>query len=393
MKKIIMSLGMIVFAGALVAGGTGAFFSDTETSTGNVFTAGAIDLKVDAQAHYAGLICTAGVWVIENVQNGTTRPDLVGDACDGTWAQTDLGITHKFFNIGDIKPGDEGENTISLHVDNNDAWMCADVAITSNDDVSTVEPELGAGDVANASSTFDGELAQNLEFVAWNDSSTATGTIDGDNIHQAGEELFFAPGPASVVLAGGTLTIADGGTGTPLPGGSTSYVGLAWCAGDMTASTGVGPIGCNGATMGNIAQTDSMTADITFRVEQSRNNAAFRCQPQVVVETATVNVDKAIAFTDLDIVGVDVSDFALTIDGPGAPVGVVDNVPTAGLPVGVYSISEVYSGVPANVTFNAAFSGGCTEVGDTGVGTMTVVAGVNPTCIITNTVSLVQIPT
>jgi predicted ribosomally synthesized peptide with SipW-like signal peptide len=277
MKKIITSIGMIVFVGALVVGGTGAFFSDTETSTGNVFTAGAIDLQVDAQAHYAGLICDDGEWVIESEQTGTTRPDLVGDACDGTWTQTDLGITHKFFNISDIKPGDEGENTISLHVDNNDAWMCADVAITSNDDVSTVEPELGAGDAVNASSTFDGELAQNLEFVAWNDNFVATGTVAGDNIHQAGEQLLFTPGPASDVLAGDTLTIADGGTGTPLPGGSTSYLGLAWCAGDMTASTGVGPIVCNGATMGNIAQTDSMTADITFRVEQSRNNAGFRC--------------------------------------------------------------------------------------------------------------------
>lgn len=279
-KKIITSFGMIVFVGALVAGGTGAFFSDTETSAGNVFTAGAIDLKVDAQAHYAGLMCTNGVWVVESVQAGTTRPDLVGEVCDGTWAQTDLGVTHKFFNIGDIKPGDEGENTISLHVDNNDAWMCADVAITSNDDVSSVEPELAAGDVADAVSTTDGELAQNLDFVAWLDNATPTSTdpgIPGDNIHQAGEVLFFTPGPAADVLAGGTLTLADGGTGTPLPGGSTSYIGLAWCAGDMTASTGVGPISCNGATMGNMAQTDSMTADITFRVEQARNNSGFRC--------------------------------------------------------------------------------------------------------------------
>jgi hypothetical protein len=89
--------------------------------------------------------------------------------------------------------------------------------------------------------------------------------------------LYFTPGPASNVLVGGTLTLADGSTGTPLPGGSDSFVGLAWCAGTMTASTGTGAPICNGATMGNVAQTDSMTADITFRVEQARNNAAFRC--------------------------------------------------------------------------------------------------------------------
>ena len=47
MKKILLSLGMIVFVGGLIIGATGAFFSDTETSTGNTFAAGAIDLKID----------------------------------------------------------------------------------------------------------------------------------------------------------------------------------------------------------------------------------------------------------------------------------------------------------------------------------------------------------
>ena len=132
--------------------------------------------------------------------------------------------------------------------------------------------------------TTDGDLAQNLWFVAWKDNANATSTtpgVPGDNIHQAGETLFFTPGPASNVLAGGTLTLADGGSGSPLPGGATSYIGMAWCAGTMTASTGGGAPTCNGATMGNNAQTDSMTANITFRVEQSRNNAAFRCTPSV----------------------------------------------------------------------------------------------------------------
>ncbi len=87
----------------------------------------------------------------------------------------------------------------------------------------------------------------------------------------------------------------------------------------------------------------------------------------------------------------DVTDFALTLDGPVAGTGdailVVDQVATPGLVAGTYTISEVYSGVPANVTFNATFSGACSEVGDTGVGTMDVVAGSNVTCTITNSVS------
>ena len=58
MKKILLSLGTIAIVGALVAGATGAFFNDTETSTGNVFTAGSIDLKVDqTRATYNGEEC------------------------------------------------------------------------------------------------------------------------------------------------------------------------------------------------------------------------------------------------------------------------------------------------------------------------------------------------
>ena len=300
MKGIITSLGMIVFAGAVVAGGTGAFFSDTETSTGNVFTAGAIDLKVDSVGHVNGLVCHDGKWTPESqvVWNSETKQnELVGDAnvsaavtayntanpanvpkagadCASTWALTDLGV-QTFFNFTDVKPGDEGENTISLHIDNNDAWMCADVNITKNDDVSSTEPEMHAGDATNTASITDGELAQNLTFFAWAD--------DGDNIWEENEPKLFTntSGPASDVLGGKTYAIADSSTGLgPIAALQTKYIGLAWCAGTIVP-TAPGNITCNGATMGNNAQTDTMEASITFRVEQARNNTNFRCDRSI----------------------------------------------------------------------------------------------------------------
>ena len=300
MKGIITSLGMIVFAGAVVAGGTGAFFSDTETSTGNVFTAGAIDLKVDSVGHVNGLVCHDGEWIPENIvvwNSETEQNELVEDAsvsaavtayntanpanvpkagaeCASTWALTDLGA-QTFFNFTDVKPGDEGENTISLHIDNNDAWMCADVNITKNDDVSSTEPEMQAGDATNTASMMDGELAENLTFFAWAD--------DGDNIWEVNEPKLFSntSGPASDVLGGKTYAIADSSTGFgPIAALQTKYIGLAWCAGTIDASVG-GVIECDGGTMGNKAQTDTMEASITFRVEQARNNGNFRCvRPQ-----------------------------------------------------------------------------------------------------------------
>jgi spore coat-associated protein N len=48
MKKILFSLSVIAAAAAVITGGTLAYFSDTETSTGNTFTAGTLNLKVGA---------------------------------------------------------------------------------------------------------------------------------------------------------------------------------------------------------------------------------------------------------------------------------------------------------------------------------------------------------
>lgn len=48
MKRIIISLSVVAAVAAAVVVGTTAFFSDTETSTGNTFTAGTIDISVDS---------------------------------------------------------------------------------------------------------------------------------------------------------------------------------------------------------------------------------------------------------------------------------------------------------------------------------------------------------
>lgn len=300
MQRILLSLGMIVFVGALAAGATGAFFSDTETSTGNVFTAGDIDLQIDSEQHYNGNICTLGdhdddaqtvdtyAWV------GQSAYPVPGTACDGTWAMTDLGLTHKFFNFDDVKPGDEGEDTISIHVGSNPAWMCVDITTTANDDLTCTEPEStdeGVGICSNSlpSATFDGDLAQNLNFFAWLDDGATDGfqgvsdVTEGDNIWQDGELPLFSNviGPMSDTIGGKTYALADSTTGFgPVPAGLTQYIGLAWCAGAFTAPA-PGTLLCDGASMDNKAQTDSAVADITFRVEQARNNANFRCTPLI----------------------------------------------------------------------------------------------------------------
>lgn len=270
---------MIVAAAAVVIGGTTAFFSDTETSTGNTFTAGAIDLKVDSQAHYNGMKCVSNIlsdtdgdywWQPEE---GTQPPYPIYPAkdspCGGTWGQNTPGVditNERFFDFGDVKPGDFGENTISLHVINNDAYVCATVAGLTNANNSTTEPESTA-----TGNTMGGDLQNAMEWTVWNDNgldgngNQISDAVAGDNIYQNGEEVLASGHPTE-----GTLALYDATTGAPLTGGTTGYIGVAW---SLPLETG------------NEVQTDSLTGNISFNVVQSRNNGDFRCSQETVRPT------------------------------------------------------------------------------------------------------------
>jgi spore coat-associated protein N len=60
MKKLLLSMMSVVMVIAMVGGGAFAYFSDTETSTGNSFAAGTLDLAMGPDANVAGgVIATA----------------------------------------------------------------------------------------------------------------------------------------------------------------------------------------------------------------------------------------------------------------------------------------------------------------------------------------------
>lgn len=273
LRRILLSL--IVTGGVVALGvaGTRAFFNDTETSTGNTFQSGSIDLLVDSQSHYAGLVCKGGIWVVEG-EAGTTRPDLEGKACTGAWAEDNLdALTNPaFFNFADLKPGDSGENTISLHVKDNDAYMCAVIDNMHDNDLGLTEPEQKAGD--NTDGADAGELSPELHFFAWDDNG---GNTPGDNIWQAGEAPLFSnvEGPASDVLGGKVYSMFT--PGNAFPGGQTRYIGMYWCYGKLTVDQNNNTLTCDGAPVTNLSQTDELKADLSFYVEQARNNDNFAC--------------------------------------------------------------------------------------------------------------------
>lgn len=305
MKKILMSAGMIVFVGAIVAGATGAFFSDSEVSTGNVMAAGAIDLGIDNSSYYNGVLSSSTSWGLD-----FDIDPVFGDNPATVATETDflLESGKLFFNFNDLKPGDYGEDTISLHVTNNESWLCADVTLTENDDETCNEPENDV-DAENGACVepdadlADGDLAQNINFLWWAD--------DGDNVLED-DETALPAGALGSLGVGNTATVALADSNENIFSTTSGpiltddpeeilYVGKAWCFGAIAAAPvddaagSVSPAGnndgnlvageptdggytCAGALIGNAAQTDKVMLNVGFRAVQARHNANFQCQ-------------------------------------------------------------------------------------------------------------------
>ncbi len=85
MNRLFTGIATIALVGVVVAGATVAFYNDTETSTGNVFTAGSVDLKVDhTYAEYNGEVCNNCVeGDTELIVNGGFETPALGN---GQWA-------------------------------------------------------------------------------------------------------------------------------------------------------------------------------------------------------------------------------------------------------------------------------------------------------------------
>ncbi len=258
-KKLIISLSTIAAIAMIVIGATTAYFSNTETSTGNTFIAGAIDLKIDNECHLNGRVCECG----ENRTPPCYWDGIpgIGNECDCTWGLSDLD-GEAIFNFADVKPGDDGEDTISLHVDTNPAWVCAEVSNVTQYENGCNPPELKAEqdeynpdpETCGDAGEGQGELWNNLTFSIWMDDNC-------DNIPDPEELPYLVENANASDIK---WPIADSQTGgSPI---RDACIGVAWSVPDE---------------VGNIIQSDSVRGDITFSAYQSRNNMSFLCNPPV----------------------------------------------------------------------------------------------------------------
>ncbi|MEK7530819.1 MAG: hypothetical protein AAB573_03040 [Patescibacteria group bacterium] len=214
-------------------------------SVQSTFATNGVNLRIDSKGWYNGAAIPSATWALKDLTPGVD----------------------KFFNFNDIKPGDYGREVISMHVKNTSSWLCLDFTNLTNDENVQIEPEWDYDDDGDDA----GELTDGMEFFGWRD--------DGDGVFEVGEKPLFGTSTqsASIVLDDTSYVVGDSGGGGACGVNETRYVGLYWCAGNLFVHVPSASITCDGSTLGNDAQTDQMSVDVSIRALPSKDNPKFMC--------------------------------------------------------------------------------------------------------------------
>jgi predicted ribosomally synthesized peptide with SipW-like signal peptide len=238
MKKILISLMTIAMVGALVGGGVFAYFSDVETSTGNTFTAGTLNLVPS----------TSGTGPV-----GKYTPTAGGDGVNGNVVFTTLA------------PGDSGTITWVLSNSGNLAGTLTIVSTVTFSDVDANEPETAVTTPHANNGGGNGDLD---EFVGVRlQRGVGTDQINAEsNFTYIYGITGYSPfsGLEAVLDAQSQAMAASGGN-------DTIVYKLSWSiASDIVGADGDGYFGTGDdvAADDNIIQSDNATADITFTLTQ-----------------------------------------------------------------------------------------------------------------------------
>lgn len=220
---------------------------------------GALDLKINNKTFYNGALQPTLSWTLKNL----------------------VPSNDKFFNFSDVKPGDTGTTTMSIHLKNSSAYVCLDFKNLKDEENGINEPE------SELDNTNSGELSSEIEFFSWYD--------DGDNAFEVGEKPLFGTSiqMASVIMASTTYALSDYLNGPAFPVNQTKYIGITWCAGNLTVNLATAKITCDATAMGNEAQTDSMSVDVSIRAVSSTQQPKFTCvKPPKPVEQCEIEGHK-----------------------------------------------------------------------------------------------------
>ncbi|TKX42150.1 MULTISPECIES: VWA domain-containing protein [unclassified Halorubrum] len=197
-RKVLAGLGAVGVASAGAGLGTTAYFNDTEAFEGNTLTAGELDLKLDYKSTYLGgpgrleHVQSMGYPDAEDLGDGRYLLDQAPSPADmQAWEDLVQGEEFDFcspeadeflvngdgipvFTLDDVKPGDSGEVTISVHICDNPAFLYLAGELTENAENGQSEPEM---EQEGEDTDGIGELADAIEVCVWYDE-------DCDNVYE-----------------------------------------------------------------------------------------------------------------------------------------------------------------------------------------------------------------
>jgi len=214
-KKILFSLMTIALVGALVGAGVFAYFNDVETSTGNTFTAGTLDLTVDSE---------------------------------NPWTSTKI-------TVANMKPGDSGAVDCTLtNTGNLAGTLNANITNLSDGQGTCTEPECfdeGGTSYNSTSGTCTGNtpvnLSSKMDIVVWVDDGAGGGTAN-NGVKDGTEQQLFS-GTLAAANTAGPWSVTGG-----LGASSTTYIGISYSI---------------ATTVTNEIQDDSSTFTIEFNLGQA----------------------------------------------------------------------------------------------------------------------------
>lgn len=257
-RKVLGAIGAVGASSAGAGLGTSAYFSDTESFTGNSLQAGELNLKL------SGYPVATNSDAIE-VSGGTRSSP----------AEVDGSASTAFFTLGDIKPGDLAIVCLGIEIVGNPAYLEINGSVISDENtVNEAEAPVDNDDQTTEELEKTGELGQKTNIQAFGpnqsvDESESLSTI----LEQLEDGASFSATGGDSTFAGGGEVAMDVAFDTPT-GGGTDYV----------LSTGSDPECFDPntyriyfvldvpTTVGNVIQSDSLDLDLTVEAVQCRHN-------------------------------------------------------------------------------------------------------------------------
>jgi predicted ribosomally synthesized peptide with SipW-like signal peptide len=191
MKRILLSLMTIALVSALIGGGVYAYFSDTETSTGNTFTAGTLDLNLDGGN--------------TNVVKFTVSDVKPGDNSGGTWTVANVGSIAGYLDLENISvseaigtttdpeladevpPGTDTAqlgNYLMVHIfvdtNNNGSWDSGETDILGTDAAPVAINTIASSYALDLSLAANG--GTNYITLLWSVGTATDNRIQGDSV-------------------------------------------------------------------------------------------------------------------------------------------------------------------------------------------------------------------